>query len=325
MTPLPSPLDPAARLPWEDGLTVEPAPAGLPTLSVVVPIYNAGPFLERTLRSLLCNDLNGVEVIVMDGGSKDQTSAILAHYAGMFAHVQSKKDKGQSDAINQGMSRATGQILCWLNGDDLFLPNTLNAVRAAFAATDAPQVVVGNAYMTELDFRPIRHFVYSASALELAWLLDYAKNHLVQPSVFFSRRAWDEAGPVDESMHFAMDADLFLRMASRFRFQHLDLDLAYSVYHEDCKTRSARAESITELALVQARHGGLKEAAATLGLLVDLHRETERRVQELEETAAAARAPSANEAALLARVAELERRWTVLADTFVQIDALESR
>ncbi|MBK1688164.1 glycosyltransferase family 2 protein [Rubrivivax gelatinosus] len=322
MNRLPMPLDPAATLPWEADLHVEPATADLPTLSVVMPVYNAGKYLEKTLRSLLCNDLAGVEIIMMDGGSKDETPAILAHYRDMFAHVQSERDKGQSDAINKGMARATGRILCWLNGDDLFLPNVLNAVRARFRDTPGCEVVVGDAYMTELDLRPIRHFVYGPERLTQAVLLDYARNHLVQPSVFFSRRAWDAAGPVKLDLHYSMDADLFLRMAGQFTLHHLPLDIAYSVYHEDCKTRSARAESISELALVQAGHGGQAEATATMQLLLDLHHQLERRIGDLEE--APASGPSLREQALLARVAELERRLAVLADAFVEIDALES-
>lgn len=322
MKPLPLPLDPAAVLPWEQGLEIEPAAADLPTLSVVMPVYNAGRFLERTLRSLLCNDLAGVEVLMMDGGSKDDTPAILNYYRDLFAHVQSERDAGQSDAINKGMAKATGRILCWLNGDDLFGPNVLNAVRARFRDTPGCEVVVGDAYMTELDLRPIRHFQYPPEKLQLSVLLDYAKNHLVQPSVFFSRAAWDFAGPVAMDMHYAMDADLFLRMASRFTLHHLPLDVAYSVYHEDCKTRSARAESITELAMVQARHGGLKEADATLKVLVDLYKQAEARATALE--AAPAAGESFREKALQARVVELERRMALLAESFLVIDALET-
>ena len=319
----PPPLDPRSALPWEAGLQLEPAPAGLPTLSVVVPIYNAGRFLEKTLRSLLCNDLTGVEIIVMDGGSTDNTPSILNHYRDMFAHVQSGRDAGQSDAINQGMQKANGEVLCWLNGDDLFLPNVLNEVRSGFARMPGCDVIVGNAFMTELDLRPIRHFVFSEEALRLSTLLDYARHHLVQPSVFFTRSAWNAAGPVDMDLHYAMDADLFLNMASRFTFHHLDRDIAYSVYHEGCKTRAARAESITELAIVQARHGGLKQAQATLALLVDLHRAAERRIAELQSSPPPVQ--GRKEQALQARVTELERQLALIARTCVEIDALETR
>lgn len=320
---LPAPLDASTVLPWESGCRIEPAAPGSPRLSVVVPIYNAGRFLERTLRSLLCNDLSGVEIIVMDGASTDATPAILHHYRSMFTHVRSERDKGQSDAINKGMALASAPLLCWLNGDDLFLPNVLTAVRARFAADPGCDVLVGNAHMTELDLKPIRHFTFGGDALRREILLDYARHHLIQPSVFFTRRAWDSAGPVALDLHYAMDADLFLRMAAAHEFRHLDLDVAYSVYHADCKTRSARAASITELALVQARHGGWTQARATLNLLVDMHRGLERQVTTLE-AATTGHAESGAERVLTSRIAELERRLSLIAGACVEIDALES-
>lgn len=320
---LPPPLDPRAVLPWEAGLRIAPADTGLPGLSVVIPIYNAGRFLERTLRSLLCNDLAGVEIIVMDGGSTDDTPRILEHYRSMFAVLHSARDKGQSDAINRGLALSSRPVLTWLNGDDLYLPNVLNAVRSAFRDRPGCEVLVGNAWMSELDLKPIRHFVFTPEKLKLAWLLDYARNHLVQPSVFFSRNAWDAAGPVKEELHYAMDADLFLRMAARFELQHLDLDLAHSVYHEDTKTRGARAESITELALVQAAHGGLAQAAGTLQLLVELYHAAEKRAQVGSGGGPAAGA-GLREQALQARIAALERRLALLAEAFIEIDLLEN-
>lgn len=279
------PLDPAARLPWEATTKVETAEKGLPGVSIVIPIYNAGKFLEKTLRSLLCNDLTGVELILMDGGSTDNTAKILAHYQGIFAHCISEKDGGQSDAINKGFARASQPILYWLNGDDVILPNTLNAVRRSFAEHPDTHVVVGDAYMTEIDFAPIRHFTFAPEKLTFDYLLDYASHHLVQPSVFFTRTAWDHAGPVKEDMHYAMDADLFLAMARAYTFRHLAVDIGYSVYHEDCKTRDKRGESITELAMVQASHGGLEQARKTLDILVSLYNDATTTVAEkIEKT-----------------------------------------
>lgn len=274
---LPEPLSADAILPWEKDFTLDQAEPGLPGVSIVIPIYNSGAFLEKTLRSLMCNDLTGVELILMDGGSKDNTHEIVEHYRQIFAVVVSERDKGQSDAINKGYDRATQPILYWLNGDDLILPNTLNQVRRAFRDNPGTEVVVGNAYMTEKDLSPIRHFVFSPEKLEFSYLLDYAAHHLIQPSVFFTRAAWQAAGPCKLEQHYAMDADLFLGMASRFRFHYIPVDIAYSVYHEDCKTRGKRGESITELALVQATHGGMIEARKTLDILVSMFNDAETR------------------------------------------------
>lgn len=282
-----APLDSHSILPWENGLVLEKAPAGAPGVSIVIPIYNSGKFLEKTLRSLLCNDLGGCEIILMDGGSTDATPAILDHYASLFTIRVSERDKGQSDAINKGFARATQPILYWLNGDDILLPNALTQVRKFFMANPDCHFMVGDAYMTELDFKPIRHFVFSEEKIQFDYLLDYAKHHLVQPSVFFTRTAWDAAGPVKVDMHYAMDADLFLGMARRFKGRYLNCDLGYSVYHEDCKTRAQRAKSITELAVVQAVHGGIDHARRTLDILVDMYNALEKRAGELEAKPAA--------------------------------------
>ena len=322
---LPEPLSPEAVLPWEQGLEITSAEPGLPGVSIVIPIFNAGAFLEKTLRSLMCNDLSGVELILMDGGSTDNTAGIVAHYRHILAQAVSEPDRGQSDAINKGFARATQPILYWLNGDDLILPNALLAVRRAFRDTPGAEVVVGDAWMTEKDFTPIRHFRFSAEKLEFTYLLDYAAHHLVQPSVFFSRRAWDAAGPVKEEMHYAMDADLFLGMARRFRFHHLPVDIGYSVYHEDCKTRGKRGESITELALVQAAHGGLAEARRTLDILVGLFNDAEARAAAPADPASAP-APAPGTVEFMARrlqavEAEVEKNRALQLDLDMQLTA----
>jgi glycosyltransferase involved in cell wall biosynthesis len=277
------PLSVDSILPWEKDLKIEPAEDGLPGVSIVIPIYNSGHFLEKTLRSLICNDLSGVELILMDGGSNDNTHEIIDHYRDIFKIAVSERDRGQSDAINKGYKHASQHILYWLNGDDIILPNALLAVRRAYRDNPGTEVVVGNAYMTEVDFTPIRHFVFSPEKLTFDHLLDYASNHLVQPSVFFSRKAWDEAGPVIEDLHYAMDADLFLNMASKFTFLYIPHDIGYSVYHEACKTRGKRGESITELALVQAKYGGQDQARKTLNILVSMFNDAEARASAIAQ------------------------------------------
>jgi glycosyltransferase involved in cell wall biosynthesis len=278
---LPKPLDPESILPWEKDFKLEKAEADLPGVSIVIPIYNAGGFLEKTLRSLMCNDLSGVELILMDAASTDNTREIVEHYKDIFTVTIFEKDEGQSDAINKGYALAKQPILYWLNGDDLILPNALVPVRRAFRDNPGTEVIVGNAYMTEKDLTPIRHFVFSPEKLTFAYLLDYAAHHLIQPSVFFSRTAWDAVGPLKNELHYAMDADLFLGMAAKFDFLYIPVDIGYSVYHEECKTRGKRGESITELALVQASHGGFVEARKTLDILVSMFNDAEARAADM--------------------------------------------
>ena len=280
------PLDENACLPWESTTSVEMGETSLPGVSIVIPIYNAGTFLEKTLRSLMCNDLTGCEVILMDGGSTDNTQEIVSYYSHMFNHVTSAPDAGQSDAINKGFAKSTKSILYWLNGDDIMLPNALLPVRRHFHENPDTNVLVGDAFMTELDFTPIRHFQFSEEKLQYDFLLEYASNHLIQPSVFFTRNAWETCGPLDLSLHYSMDADLFISMAKQFKLKHLPQDIAYSVYHEDCKTRGKRAESIAELAHVQTKWGGTNQARRTLNILVDLYNTAVSQQQKIPEAMA---------------------------------------
>lgn len=317
MMNLRSPLNSDARLPWEDELSLEAIEGSLPDLSVVIPIYNSGKFLEKTIRSLMCNNLDGVELILMDGGSTDNTMDIVKHYEDIFSFIHSSRDAGQSDAINRGYSHANGEIYYWLNGDDIILPNTLNKVRAYFTNYPDCSVLVGNAYMTELDFSPINHFVFSEEKLSSAYLLDYARNHLIQPSVFFTKAAWNQVGPLNIDDHYAMDADLFIGMSMQFKLHHLDLDLAYSVYHEDCKTRGARAESITSLALVQAKHGGFKEASDTLNILVDLYKELESQATKSTQTV--------REKVLEAQISSLKAHYKDQKELLLSLDLERNR
>lgn len=314
---LPEPRRQDSVLPWEEGFVLDKAEDDLPGVSIVIPIYNSGEFLEKTLRSLMCQDLTDVELILMDGGSTDDTADIVEKYKDIFSVVVMEKDRGQSDAINKGYARATKEILYWLNGDDIILPNALVAVRRAFRDNPGTHVVVGDAYMTEKDFTPIRHFQFSPEKVTFKYLLDYAAHHLIQPSVFFTREAWDAAGPCKEEMHYAMDADLFLGMASRYDFLHIPVDIGYSVYHEDCKTRGKRAESITELALVQTAHGGQEEARATLDILVSMFNESEAKAEAPGAPSALAETLAGQKLSALQRAVEKNR--TLLLDLDIEV------
>ncbi len=323
MHSLPSPISNDALLPWEAGLQIAQVEQGCPSISIVIPIFNAGAFIEKTIRSLLCNDMNGVELILMDGGSKDATMDIIHHYKKFFSIIRSASDKGQSDAINRGYEKAGNKILFWLNGDDLILPNTLNQARGYFRDHPSCEVLVGNAYMTELDLTPINHFVYAPEKLTFEYLLDYASHHLIQPSVFFTRKAWDKCGPVNSDYHYAMDADLFISMAREFTLHHLDIDIAYSVYHENCKTRNARAESITELALVQAAHGGLSQAQNTLNLLVEMYNQANAKMTSAPNQSIVSDHGCTKCRALELRLNDLANTIETNKRAYIQIDMLE--
>jgi glycosyltransferase involved in cell wall biosynthesis len=190
-----------------------------PRISIVTPSLNQGRFIEETILSVLHQDYPSVEYIVMDGGSTDETAAILARYQGRLAFAASEKDKGQSEAINKGFARATGEIMTWLNADDILAPGALAAVALAFATSGA-DMVAGICVIHDEGRILHRHLTAASDgSLPLAELLDLEGGWLegeffYQPEVFFSRSLWERAGAkVEENLYYSMDYELWLRFA----------------------------------------------------------------------------------------------------------------
>ncbi len=180
----------------------------LPRITVVTPSYNQGRYLEATLRSVLLQGYPNLEYLVLDGGSTDESCAILDRYRPWLSYLRSHPDGGQSQAINEGFARASGEILAWLNSDDLYLPGALH-LAAQHLAGKPPALLVGSSLLTttpdDLTGKLDDRFPDFAAML-------YEARSYPQPSVFFTRSLWLAAGPLDESLYFAMDYELWLRM-----------------------------------------------------------------------------------------------------------------
>jgi glycosyltransferase involved in cell wall biosynthesis len=188
-----------------------------PKISIVTPTFNQGHFIEETILSVANQGYPNLEHIVIDGGSKDETPAILQRYRKRLAYAVSEPDNGQSHAINKGFARATGDILTWLNSDDMLAPGALAAVAMAFATSNA-EMIAGICVLHENGRVIGRHLTSCADGpLPLDEILDIEGAWLVgeffyQPEVFFSRRVWQRAGGrVDESLYYSMDYELWLR------------------------------------------------------------------------------------------------------------------
>jgi glycosyltransferase involved in cell wall biosynthesis len=239
-------------LPWpHQPAEPSPLPASLPggrpwpKISIVTPSLNQGAFIEETILSVLHQGYPNVEHIVVDGLSGDATPAILERYRDRLAHVASEKDKGQSEAINKGFARATGDILTWLNADDMLAPGALAAVALAFATSEA-DMVAGICVIQDAGRVQHRHLTAAAEGpLELDELLDLEGGWLsgeffYQPEVFFSRALWQRAGArVDESLYYSMDYELWLRFAEAGAVLHaIGRPLALFRVHPDQKTHA---------------------------------------------------------------------------------------
>jgi glycosyltransferase involved in cell wall biosynthesis len=223
----------------------------LPFISIVTPSLNQGRFLAETLDSVLGQDYSNLDYIVMDGGSTDESFAVIQARANRLAFWQSKPDHGQAEAINRGFQRARGDIFGWLNSDDIYLDGTLSTVANALAAHANEAVVFyGGCELfrdntSRVERRPAVPF--DAKRLQITDFLD-------QPSVFFTRTAWERVGPLDESLHYAFDWDWFLRAAKVCRFIQCDQVLSRYRIHSQHKTGTGGLRRWEELSEVVRRH-----------------------------------------------------------------------
>lgn len=207
---LPPPLPGKSGWPWEaEPVSQPPAPpGGWPRITVVTPSYMQADFLEETIRSILLQGYPDLEYLLLDGGSTDGSREIIGKYSPWLAGWRCEKDRGQADAINEGWARATGSIRAWLNSDDWYLPGALFAVAETFTRPGVEWVAGGVE-----DRGPAGEFMKShpAAPTPLPQCLGRRDFGLYQPGNFWARGLLDRAGPLDPSMHFAFDNDLWAR------------------------------------------------------------------------------------------------------------------
>ncbi len=225
-----------------------------PLFSIVIPTLNQGPYIEDTLLSILWQGYDNVEIIVVDGGSTDDTPAVLERYRPWIRVLISEPDRGQSDAINKGFRRASGSILAWINSDDFFLPEAFHTVLACFAAQPSGRWVIGSGDIISADQQFLRHVPAREGSAET--LLAMANGcFLLQQSCFWRASLWQEAGGVDESLSLLMDYDLWWRFSRRCRGIVTQQKLGAMRYYATVKTRRQMDRFPAELATIYARNG----------------------------------------------------------------------
>lgn len=204
-----------------------------PYFSVVTPSWNQGAWIEGCIHSVLHQNVADFEHIVFDNCSNDETPHILAKYPHLQVHIE--KDRGQSDALNKGFALAKGEVICWLNADDQYLPGALDAVRQAFANPEV-SVVYGDCEEDFCDGKlpRIRKGRWTNREDLLIWW--EKRTDLLQPAVFFRRSVLNEVGPLREDLHVVMDTELWWRMSERHMFVPLGIPLARQQRQPDSKT-----------------------------------------------------------------------------------------
>jgi glycosyltransferase involved in cell wall biosynthesis len=213
------------------------ATADLPKISIVTPSFNQGGFIERTLLSVIDQQYPALEYFVQDGNSKDKTVEVLQEYQEKLSGWASEKDSGQSQAINRGFAKTSGEIMAWLNSDDLLLPGSLQTVGDYFNRHPDVDVVYGNRLMIDGDDQEIGRWIMPGHDGNVLSWVDYVP----QETLFWRRRLWDKVGGhIDESFCFAMDWDLLVRFRDAgAKFAHIPQFLGAFRVHSEQKTSAA--------------------------------------------------------------------------------------
>lgn len=202
-----------------------------PTFTIITPSYNQGRFIEETIKSVLSQTYPNIEYIIIDGGSNDDTVSIIKNYEKKIDYWVSEKDNGQTHAINKGLLKSTGEIIMWLNSDDVLLPGTIEKVVNLFLQNPEVNLIHG----TALLFGDIKEQLKSAPKTDLTHrYLAYIP--FPQPASFFRRKLIEEQGLLDEKLHYAMDFDLLVRAVLNYNVLSVQDTLAKYRIHPASKT-----------------------------------------------------------------------------------------
>lgn len=207
----------------------------LPSISIVTPSFNQGRFIERTIQSVLTQNIPGLEYMIIDGGSHDETVSILKKYNDRIKWI-SEKDKGQADAVNKGIRMTKGEIIGWLNSDDIYYPEALSAVVKFFNENPEIDIIYGDADHIDLYDNVIEPY-YTEN-----WDYERLKDicFICQPAVFFRRRLTEKYGLLDESLQYCMDYEYWLRIGKHVPLFRFNKRLAGSRMYDENKTLGSR-------------------------------------------------------------------------------------
>lgn len=220
-----------------------------PKISIVTPSYNQGKFIEETIRSVLLQNYPNLEYIIIDGGSTDGSVEIIKKYEQWLTYWESEQDRGQSHAINKGWAKATGDVISYLNSDDIYLPNALRIVAEKFIMNNEYSIFTGAIGSTDSNsvIKNIRNpYLQYTTPVDLT-LLDHEKWFIPQSSSFFTKILLDNIGRfVREDLHYTMDRELIYRAVKNGKLFIIENALSTYRHHPNCKTTANILESYEE-------------------------------------------------------------------------------
>jgi glycosyltransferase involved in cell wall biosynthesis len=224
-----------------------------PLVSIVTPSFNQAPFLESAMQSVFQQEIPNIEYIVIDGGSADGSVEIIKRHSDKLAYFASEPDHGQTDAINKGFARASGKYLAWLNADDRLHPNATREAIEFLETHHDVGMVYGDSEYIDSQGRVVGKFPAAQtnySALRRGYV------HIPQQAAFWRHDLWKQVGPLDPSYIFAMDYDLWVRLAKLSRLEYLPRLWAQFRLHADSKTLRNDRIAWDEMLKVHFREGG---------------------------------------------------------------------
>lgn len=228
-----------------------------PFISVVIPSYNQSFYIDDAISSILSQSYENVEIIVIDGGSEDDTVKKLQAWGDRITWI-SENDDGQTDALIKGFSRASGEWLTWLNSDDFQTDHALHRVAAAINKNPHAEVVLGNGHYARQDGTFLRPYPRVDVGPDVDMRQEFfLKGFVAQPSVYFKRSAYMDVGGVNPERHFCMDYDLWVRLADRGSvFVGLDHDISGNRWYQDTKTATQTLQLYAEAVATQVEMYG---------------------------------------------------------------------
>lgn len=222
-----------------------------PKISIVTPSYNQAPFIEDTIRSVLDQNYPNLEYIIMDGGSTDGSVDIIRKYEDRLAYWVSEEDGGAADALARGFRKSSGDILAYLNSDDVYTPSALETVSRVFS-DGSTDVAYGSLFWIDTEGRVTgerRQTRFNAAGYL------FGASDLMQPATFWTRDIYDRSGGVDPDFRFAFDTDLFFRFVrSGARFEHIPKPLASFRIHPGSKSTNQEHLCALEIDRLRREH-----------------------------------------------------------------------
>lgn len=219
----------------------------LPLVTVVTPSFNQAKFIRATIESVLSQDYPNIEYIIMDGGSTDGTSAVVAPYTDRLRFI-SEKDRGQGDAINKGFQMASGSIVAYLNSDDLYLPGAVSAAVAALQENPEFGAVYGEGYRIDAGGGVIARFEVTEEYN--LWKLVNVSDYILQQTVFWRRSVFDTIGFFDVDLHYGLDWEILMRTGKRYVMGYIPQFMGCLREYPEAKTSAGGAQRFREIARI---------------------------------------------------------------------------